>query len=196
MRFPDQQPHQMEKTSHCLENCTNRATIVEEQTRTADLATESRGGDRILKFDRIDSGLEMHRQLGTLCWKRKDGRVRILLITSRETGRWVIPKGWPKSGTSDADMAGQEAWEEAGVSGEVAPLAIGTFDYTKVVSRDLDGQFALPCRVEVYAVKVKSLARKFPEAKQRERAWFSIRKAASLVAEPQLAEIIAQFDPA
>nr|WP_136685928.1 NUDIX hydrolase [Rhodobacter xinxiangensis] len=138
----------------------------------------------------------MHRQLGTLCWKRKNDRLRILLITSRETGRWVIPKGWPKQHVPDADMAMREAWEEAGVTGKIAPRAIGTFDYAKVMSREADIEVALPCRVEVYPMEVLDLSRRFPEAKQRKRGWFSPAKAAALVDEPQLAQLIAEFEPA
>ncbi|MDH2327525.1 NUDIX hydrolase [Cereibacter sp. SYSU M97828] len=186
----------MEKMSHCLETFANHATIITEQKRTADPETGPRGGGSGLKLDRIDIGLDMHRQLGTLCWKRKNNRVRILLITSRETGRWVIPKGWPKDGVSDPDMAAREAWEEAGVTGAVAPAVIGTFDYAKIVSRELKIEVALPCRVEVYPMEVSDLARKYPEAKQRKRGWFSPMKAASLVNEPQLSELIAAFEPA
>lgn len=186
----------MEKMSHRLETFMKRATICTEQKRTAGSNWGPRGGDRDLKLDRIDIGLDMHRQLGTLCWKRKNGRLRILLITSRETGRWVIPKGWPKQQVPDADMAMREAWEEAGVTGRMAPIAIGTFDYAKVITREPEIEVALPCRVEVFPMEVTDLARRFPEAKERKRGWFSPKKAATLVTERQLAQLIADFAPA
>lgn len=182
--------------SHRLETFMKRATLCTEQKRTADPNAEPCGGDSGLKLDRIDIGLEMHRQLGTLCWKRKNGRLRILLITSRETGRWVIPKGWPKQQVPDADMAMREAWEEAGVTGRISPIAIGTFDYAKVITREPEVEVALACRVEVFPMEVTDLARRFPEAKERKRGWFSPRKAAVLVTEPQLARLISDFVPA
>lgn len=149
-----------------------------------------------MKIDRIEDGVKIYRQLSALCWTRKEGRVRILLITSRDTGRWVIPKGWPMPGLTGGETALREAWEEAGVEGAVSGDVIGSFEYAKVLSRESDREIAVPCTVDVHPVKVSRLARKFPEAKQRERKWVSRKKAAQLVDEPQLAAIIAEFQPA
>lgn len=152
---------------------------------------------RTLKLERIEpDALTLRQQVGTLCWKVKDGRTRILLITSRETGRWVIPKGWPMEGLSDTAAAQREAWEEAGVVGTALDVKIGTFRYAKILSRKRGLELGVPCEVTVYPVHVEKLARSFPEAKTRERKWFSPRKAASLVEEGELATLILGFDPA
>ena len=79
---------------------------------------------------RITEKNRLFQQFGSLCFKRKkQGGIKIVLITSRDTGRWVIPKGWPIKGMSDCDVAMQEAWEEAGVVGQVGKKKIGSFLY-------------------------------------------------------------------
>ncbi len=118
-------------------------------------------------------------------------QVQILMITSRDTGRWIIPKGWPMPGLSPADCAAQEAWEEAGVVGHVSARSLGSYRYAKA----LGPRKAVPCAVEVYPLRVDRLARQFPEKDQRRRRWFSQRKAALKVAEPELAQMLAAFVP-
>ncbi len=130
-------------------------------------------------------------QYGALCWRRQKGAVEVLLITSRETGRWVIPKGWPMSGLPPEKAAAREAWEEAGVKGMVNPVCVGRFGYMKCLSP----KSSVPCAVTVYALEVDNLAAKFPEAKERTRQWFSPVEAASLVDEADLGKLIAAFAP-
>jgi 8-oxo-dGTP pyrophosphatase MutT (NUDIX family) len=108
------------------------------------------------------------------------------LITSRDTGRWVIPKGWQMAGKSDCDAAAIEAWEEAGVEGTVDSTALGAFCYDKLYA----DKPALPCEVTVFALRVLKLQPKFPEQKQRRRKWFSVKKAAKSVAEVGLNALI------
>ncbi|MEM7318418.1 MAG: NUDIX hydrolase [Pseudomonadota bacterium] len=129
-------------------------------------------------------------QYAALCFRTLDHKTQILLITSRNTGRWVIPKGWPISGFDGAGAAQQEAWEEAGVTGEIWPTALGQFTYDKI----LDDGSACPCLVEVFPLRVKRLANSFPEHGQRQRAWFSPGKAACRVNEPGLAGLLEGFD--
>ena len=114
-------------------------------------------------------------QFAALCVRAsKDGK-EVLLITSRDTGRWVIPKGWPMDGKDGAETALQEAWEEAGVRAEhLHRNSVGHFTYDKV----LDDGSALPVRTSVYRVDVRELADEFPEAGQRERRWFTPEDAA------------------
>lgn len=114
-----------------------------------------------------------------------------MLITSRRSGRWIIPKGWPIEGLTPARSAAQEAWEEAGVTGKPYEKCIGLFSYQKILGEGL----GLPCLVLVYPLKVKSLATEFPEVGQRRRKWFSTNEAASHVQEPELARILRDFDP-
>lgn len=137
-----------------------------------------------------------HTQLGALCWRKKDKEVQVLLITSRETGRWVIPKGWPMDGIAPQDAALTEAWEEAGVKGVAAPMTLGSYTYDKVVARGTPNETLLHCSVGVYPVAVEKLTRKYPESAQRRRKWFSPKKAALRVDEPGLATLIAEFCPA
>jgi 8-oxo-dGTP pyrophosphatase MutT (NUDIX family) len=130
-------------------------------------------------------------QYGALCWRDGGDGVEVLLITSRDTGRWVIPKGWPMAGLAPEAAAAQEAWEEAGVNGQINPCCIGRFGYQKVLSIST----TIPCAVTVYGLRVKTLATSFPEAKVRQRKWFPLEEAACLVAEPELSQIIAGFTP-
>lgn len=123
-------------------------------------------------------------QVGALCRDRATGHV--LLITSRGTGRWIIPKGWPMPGRSLADAALQEAWEEAGVLGDPVQQELGRFDYDKAQAAG----FAVPVEVRVFPVWVRSLADDFPEAAERERRWFHPAEAALLVAEPRLRKLL------
>lgn len=130
-------------------------------------------------------------QYAALCWRLGDAGVEVLLITSRDTGRWVIPKGWPMPGLAPEDAAAQEAWEEAGVEGVMNSLCLGRFGYHK----SLPDQTQVPCAVAVYGLRVFRLADKFPEAKERRRQWFVPAEAAALVNEPDLARLILSFVP-
>jgi 8-oxo-dGTP pyrophosphatase MutT (NUDIX family) len=130
-------------------------------------------------------------QYGALCWREGNDGVEVLLITSRDTGRWVIPKGWPMPGLAPEAAAAQEAWEEAGVDGRINPCCIGRFGYQKLMSVAA----SVPCAVSVYGLKVSNVAKSFPEAKVRQRRWFPLKEAAGLVAEPDLSRIIEDFTP-
>jgi 8-oxo-dGTP pyrophosphatase MutT (NUDIX family) len=125
-------------------------------------------------------------QVAALCWRMHRDRVEVLLITSRDTGRWVLPKGWPMDGRDAPGAAAQEAWEEAGVTGVVKPDVIGLFGYDKVIAPAA----TLPCMVSVFALRVAALARRFPERKERRRKWFSAEAAARKVAEPELRTLL------
>lgn len=128
-------------------------------------------------------------QLGALCWRMHRGQVEVLLITSRDTGRWVIPKGWPMQGKTPPEAAAQEAWEEAGVTGFGGADAIGLYSYDKTRKT----KEALPCVVSVYPLRVERLAARFPERAERRRRWFSAERAARLVAEPELRALLAHL---
>lgn len=136
------------------------------------------------------AGKEPRNQFGALCWRMHRGRVEVLLITSRDTGRWVIPKGWPMPGKTACEAAAQEAWEEAGVRGQAAATAVGIYSYDK--ARKVKD--ALPCVVSVYPLRVEALAARFPERKERRRRWFAAAAAARLVAEPELRAMLMALD--
>ncbi|MEM7751937.1 MAG: NUDIX hydrolase [Pseudomonadota bacterium] len=130
-------------------------------------------------------------QFGALCWRKRADKVEVLLITSRQSKRWIIPKGWPVDGATPAEAAQTEAWEEAGVAGKVVPTCLGIYSYNKTI----DGAGALPCVVAMFPIRVKKLSTSYPEQAQRRRKWFSRKKAAKLVDEPELANMILRFDP-
>lgn len=126
-------------------------------------------------------------QVGTLCVRTQNGKTEVLLITSRDTGRWIIPKGWPMKDRDDADAALQEAWEEAGVKASLADGdPVGKYDYDK---RKDDDVF-VPVTVSVYRADVETLASDFPEADERTRRWVSPQQAACMVDEPQLKALL------
>ena len=129
-------------------------------------------------------------QVAALCHRdAADGR-QILMITSRGTGRWILPKGWPIDGLNGAESALLEAWEEAGVAdAEIDPVAIGQYHYSKV----LDFGGLAPVEAHVYSVRVKELASDYPEASQRTRRWVTPLEAAGMVKEPELQEILRAF---
>lgn len=130
-------------------------------------------------------------QVAAICYRKiKSGR-EILLITSRDTGRWIIPKGWPIDGLTPREAAGQEAWEEAGVKGKLRKDCLGVYKYRK----RLETGSNLPVTVAVFAIEVKKLSDKFPERGQRRRKWFSPKKAASRVQEPELKRLLKEFRP-
>lgn len=131
-------------------------------------------------------------QYGALCFRRSPkGKVRVLLVTSRDTGRWVLPKGWPMRDRTGGECALTEAFEEAGVFGRLIDRCIGYYSYRKVLSSKSD----VPCVVAVYPVAVLSLRDRFPESDERSRKWFLPAEAAEKVAEPELQEILRRFDP-
>lgn len=131
-------------------------------------------------------------QYAALPYRSEDGGVRVLLVTSRETGRWVLPKGWPMKRKAPHRAAEREAIEEAGVTGVVEADPVGAYRYTK----RLAGGAAAPCRVQVYPLRVLVERTRWREKAQRLRRWFTPEEAADLVAEPELADLLRSFNPA
>jgi 8-oxo-dGTP pyrophosphatase MutT (NUDIX family) len=126
-------------------------------------------------------------QVAALCYRETPGGKQVLLITSRDTGRWIVPKGWPIDGLDGAGAALQEAWEEAGVSkADIESDPIGFYDYDKRLNSGL----STPVNAQVYLTRVRNLEDKYPEVKQRKRQWFTPAQAALLVDEPDLREIL------
>jgi 8-oxo-dGTP pyrophosphatase MutT (NUDIX family) len=126
-------------------------------------------------------------QMAALCYTQNGPKKKVLLITSRDTGRWILPKGWPINGKDAPATALQEAWEEAGVShGHVDEKSLGSYDYDK----ELDGGLQVPVETMVYSIQVTTMKDDFPEANQRRRKWVSPKKASAMVHEPELRKII------
>jgi 8-oxo-dGTP pyrophosphatase MutT (NUDIX family) len=113
-------------------------------------------------------------------------RPEFMLVTSRETRRWIIPKGWPKKGKSPQHSAAREAFEEAGVVGAIAKRSVGSFSYKK----RLKAGGIVVCEVRVFPLEVKHQNKQWPEKQERDVKWLSASQAAEKVKEPMLREII------
>jgi 8-oxo-dGTP pyrophosphatase MutT (NUDIX family) len=144
------------------------------------------------KSDRLrpESDREPRTQYAALPWRtRDDGALEMLLITSRESKRWVIPKGWPMKDKTPEAAAAQEAYEEAGVIGKPGRRSLGVYHYDK---RLRSGRLQ-QVRVMVYPLEVREARDIWPEMTERDRMWSSPAEAASLVAEPELQTLLASF---
>ncbi len=131
-----------------------------------------------------------HRQVAALPLRRtKSGAVEILLVTSRTTGRWIVPKGWTSKRLKDCKAAAREARQEAGVKGKIEPKAIGTYRYVKAELGE-----AAPIDVAVYLLSVRKQVKRWPEKHQRRRAWFHVLDAARKIAEPELSSLIGALE--
>jgi len=130
-------------------------------------------------------------QCAALPWRMVDGEPRVLLITTRRTHRWIVPKGWPEPDRPLHEQAAFEAWEEAGVRGDVSVHPIGGFGYDKVRK---NGKIR-PLYVRVFPLAVTEEVADWPEAHERQRRWFARAEAAEAVQEPELKTLLAAFQP-
>lgn len=130
------------------------------------------------------------RQIAALPYRAEDdGSVRVMLITSRETRRWVIPKGNPIKGLRPHEAAAHEAYEEAGVMGIPCPTGLGSYRYAK---RRKDGSYRM-MDVEVYPLAFVEQLDEWPEQEERDTAWFTPAAAADAVDEHELKDILRNF---
>ncbi len=122
-------------------------------------------------------------QMAALCHRGEGDDKEYLLVTSRDTGRWIIPKGWPIRGLKSNETALQEAWEEAGVKGRATGTdPVGRYTYNKKQANGVE----IPVETLVYSVAVNDLSEDFPEAHERKRRWVDADAAAELVNEAEL----------
>jgi 8-oxo-dGTP pyrophosphatase MutT (NUDIX family) len=119
------------------------------------------------------------------------GDLEVLLITSRETRRWVLPKGWPMPGRKPHRAAEQEAYEEAGLKGHISKVALGTYEYVK----RLENGLTVPCEVSVFPMYVTRQRSRWPEIGQRDQFWCTPHEAADLVREDGLKLMLHGFVP-
>jgi 8-oxo-dGTP pyrophosphatase MutT (NUDIX family) len=119
----------------------------------------------------------------------RKGKPKVLLLTSRRRGRWVIPKGWPIGKLSPADSAAQEAYEEGGIKGRILrSKPIGRYRYRKNDRPKLG-----TITVQVFLMSVKRQLREWPERSEREARWVRPRRAATMVEERELALLLEQI---
>src|SRR6202521_1420897 len=114
----------------------------------------------------------------------------VMLVTSRDTKRWIIPKGWPMRRRAPHASAAREAREEAGVVGDIGKRPIGSYSYEK----RLEGGDVVVCEVHVFALQGKRQQKRWPEKGKREVQWLSPTKAAQTVQEPVLSDIIRTWE--
>ena len=116
-----------------------------------------------------------------------DGGLEIMLVTSRGTRRWIIPKGWPMPHRAPGETAAREAFEEAGLVGDLQDDGpAGTYTYRK----RLQSGRSITVEVDVFVLRVSRQRRRWPERAQRTTRWYDPATASSLVQEPDLAELI------
>lgn len=129
-------------------------------------------------------------QFAALPWQLNEGgKSQVMLLTTRETGRWTIPKGWPMKGRKPAEVASQEAYEEAGLVGHiVSKRPLGAFHYEKQLPKG-----SRLCQVSVFSFRVERQLDDWPEKHQRETKWFDALEAAELIEEDGLHGIITRF---
>ena len=128
-------------------------------------------------------------QYAALPYRETANGPEFLLITTRRTRRWIVPKGWPMDGRAPHAAAAREALEEAGVCGEIGEKSIGSYRYFK---ERKTGEL-VPCKVDVFALKVKQQRKNWAEKDARELRWCSINEALTCVGEPGLRQIIRRF---
>ena len=128
-------------------------------------------------------------QYAALPYRLRGRQLQVMLITSRRTRRWIIPKGWPMEGLKPNEAAAQEAAEEAGIAGQVGDRPIGSYRYLKRVK----GEETLAVQVIVFPFQVEDHVPAFKEQGQRALAWFDYQEAAIRIAEPSLKRLIRDF---
>src|SRR5262245_8313377 len=133
--------------------------------------------------------MEVAQQVGALPVRRApDGTLLVLLVTTLQTQRWIIPKGWPWPGQQDYHAAAEEAREEAGVLGEARVVSIGSYTYEKQRQSG-----TVPVQVTVYVLEVREELDTWPECERRQRAWFTLSDAAAVVQEPELRTLLLEL---
>jgi 8-oxo-dGTP pyrophosphatase MutT (NUDIX family) len=132
----------------------------------------------VLHRQDLDPAIE---QSGTIPYRLKDDQIEVLLITSRSRRCWLIPKGWIEPWLSSAESAAREAWEEAGLVGQISTAPVGWYAYRK---------WNRVRRVEVFLLRVDTMLDDWPEAELRDRQWLSLAEAATRINQERLREII------
>ena len=133
---------------------------------------------------------EVRAQFAALCWRIKKDQVQVCLITSRTRKRWIVPKGWPMHKATPAAAAATEAFEEAGLRGEVFDICLGVYSHHK------PGKVGnAPMITMVYPLHLTHVHSSWPEQHQRRRKWFTQEKAVKKLSDPGLKRIVATFKP-
>ncbi|WP_346913913.1 NUDIX hydrolase [uncultured Roseibium sp.] len=129
-------------------------------------------------------------QIAALCYRKSRKGLEVLLVTSRGTGRWILPKGWPELKEAGHETAETEAYEEAGIVGSAESKPFAHFRSYK----GMDGGLNLRTRVDVYLIKAEDQIADFPELGQRTIAWVPVDKAIEMTGEPELHRVLKRLE--
>ncbi|AKC10120.1 DNA mismatch repair protein MutT [Agrobacterium tumefaciens] len=132
-------------------------------------------------------------QYAALCFRYTGSgeEIEILVVTSRTSARWIIPRGWPMKRKKPHEAAAIEAWEEAGVRGRVRKDAVGRYTYLKM----LDNGDVVPCVVDVFQIEITGEETSFKERGERLLEWVRPDEAARRVREIELKSLLVDFRP-
>lgn len=132
-------------------------------------------------------------QYAALCFRYTGSgeEVEILVVTSRTSARWIIPRGWPMKRKKPHEAAAIEAWEEAGARGRVRKDAVGRYTYLKM----LDNGDVVPCVVDVFQIEITGEETSFKERGERLLEWVRPDEAARRVREIELKSLLVDFRP-
>lgn len=136
----------------------------------------------------FSSSADKHQQVAALPWRVSENGPEILLVSSRDTRRWIIPKGWPMAERKKSAAAAIEALEESGLLGVISENPIGQYSYVKRFAR---GEKAI--QVEVFSMRVHRQRDSWLENDRRTTQWFPADKAAELVSNNELRDVITRF---
>lgn len=143
--------------------------------------------DALLRLVRRPAAL----QVAMLCVRQGPDGPEVLLVKTLDTGRWIIPKGWPMKGRALHEAAAQEAWEEAGARGRVSPDEIGRL----TDSKRLKNGIVVPSEIVVFRMDDTQLADDYPEAGRRKRRMLPAAQAAARADMPDLSGLIRRLVP-
>lgn len=129
------------------------------------------------------------RQFGAIPYTVLENRTVFLIVTSRRTGRWIFPKGGAIAGMKPWEVAAHEAYEEAGVEGEIETTPIGTYRDAKSI-----GVRRTTIEVELYPLRMTRQLEDWPERRQRHRHWVTLPEAKRLLANTRLGELATMLD--
>ena len=126
----------------------------------------------------------IYKQAAALPFRYKNDDLQIMLITSRKNRKWIIPKGLMEEGLTKYELAIKEAYEEAGIAGQVTTQSLGVYQYEK---------WGGICKVSVFSLQVDKILDQWPEDDFRDRKWFNPKEAINIVENSELKDIIKQF---
>ena len=120
-------------------------------------------------------------QSGVIPYRKKNGELQILLITSVKRKKWILPKGYIEFNLSPFESAKKEAYEEAGVIGANETVELGSFIMDRAIGR---------CKIKIFSMEVVEVLDDYPEKNERKRKWFPFKEAAENVSIPEVSTMI------